>query len=113
MEAVSPLSLIWVGPMNALIEHGKCMQFSGLERVLCWSGNFHFPPFEMPALGEASYMKNHKWCHKYLLLVRSQAMSLCFTNSLKTLLQPPCLRLAIEATKLQGTISWFFMPIST
>lgn len=50
---------------------------------------------------------------KYLLLVRSQAMSLCFTNSLKTLLQPPCFRLAIEAIKLQGTISWFFMPIST
>lgn len=79
--------------------------------VSFWFGNFCL--LEGLLWWKPVTMKNHKWCLKYLLLVRSQAMSLCFTNSLKTLLQPPCLRLAIEAIKLQGTISWFFMPIST
>lgn len=111
---IFPPFLTWVGPAIALTNRTwQKYAVSVLGLVLSRSSNFHFMPFRTLALGEASYMKNHKWCLKYLLLVRSQAMSLCFTNSLKTLLQPPCLRLAIEATKLQGTISWFFMPIST
>lgn len=44
---------------------------------------------------------------------RSQAMSLCFTSSLKTLLQPPCFKAGYRSNQTAGTISWFFMPIST
>lgn len=111
VQTIFPPSWMWVGPLTALTNRPQectvqVLSVSGLATSTCCllEGLLWWKPVTM---------KNHKWYLKYLLLVRSQAMSLCFTNSLKTLLQPPCLRLAIEATKLQGTISWFFMPIST
>lgn len=108
VQTIFPPSWMWVGPLFALTNRPQ----KYTVEVLLWQLPL---PVSWKACsgGSQSQWKNHKWCLKYLLLVRSQAMSLCFTNSLKTLLQPPCLRLAIEATKLQGTISWFFMPIST
>lgn len=45
-------------------------------------------------------------------LVHPQAVSWCVTNSLKTLLQPHCLRLTRKAIKLPETVSWVFIPIS-